>query len=104
MHDESPDGEEFDLEIDWEVNPVHLYLVHVLSERAWDIDGVLRYPTPAEIKEKVREMIEALRELGGGIYLTLNGFKVYTDPEFPDSYEIYFKVGHASPRIPEGSH
>jgi hypothetical protein len=102
MHDES--GEEFDLEIDWELSLETLVMLHYLNGRAWDINGTLKVPSRVEIEAKVMEMIEAIRDLGGGIYLTLNGFKVYSDPEFiPGSYEIYIKAGHASPRIPEGS-
>lgn len=101
MHDES--DEEFELEFDWEISLRHLFLLHFLSERRWDINGELRFPTPLEIESKAKEMVEGLREFGGGAYITLNGLKVYKDPEFPDSYEVYVLAGHASPRIPKDS-
>jgi hypothetical protein len=95
--------EEFDLEFDWELTLETLVMVHYLNDRRWDLDGRLQFPSAQDIEIRAREMIEAIRDLGGGTYITLNGMKVYTDPEFPDSYEVYIKAGHASPRIPEGS-
>ena len=96
-------GEEFDLEIDWELSTPTLVALLYLNSRGWDFGGVVRVPTALEIESKTREMIEAVRPYEGGAYLTLNGLKVFKDPEFPDSFEIYVKAGHASPRIPEGS-
>ena len=96
-------GDEFSLALEWDIPPQHLYLLHVLNGRFWDFEGHLRCPSPEEIEAKCRMLVDAVREYGGGTYVTLHGFKVYKDPDFPDSYEIYFKVGHASPRIPEGS-
>lgn len=102
MHDEMGD-EEFDLEIDWELALPSLVVLFYLNGRMWDINGTLRVPTQLEIEAKAKAIIDALRVYNGGAYLTLNGIKVYKDPEFPESYEIYVKAGHASPRIPEGS-
>lgn len=101
MHDEV--GDDFDLEIEWEILKSTIVATLYLNNRVWDMGGELRVPSQNELEAKTRELIEGVREFGGGTYLTLNGLKVYKDPEFPDSYEIYLKVGHASPRIPEGS-
>jgi hypothetical protein len=101
MDDEIP--EEFDLEIEWELIPATIIAAMYLNGRTWDIEGDLRIPTRNEFESKAREMIEALRDFTGGAYITLNGMKVYRDPEFPDSYEIYIQAGYASPRIPQGS-
>jgi hypothetical protein len=78
-------------------------MVHYLNDRRWDLDGRLQFPSAQDIEVRAREMIDALRDMGGSAYITLNGMKVYKDPEFLDSYEVYIKAGHASPRIPEGS-
>jgi len=101
MHEE--DGPQFDLEFDWELSLETLVMVHFLNNRRWDIDGRLVFPSCEDIQIKARAMVEAIRDMGGGTYITLYGMKIYTDPEFPDSYEIYIKAGHASPRVPEGS-
>lgn len=101
MHDDSEP--EFDMDIEWELALPTVVTLFYLNGRQWDVNGVLRIPTAHEIEARVREMIDGLRAFGGGAYITLNGLKVYKDPEFPDSYEIYVKAGHASPRIPEGS-
>lgn len=101
MYEEN--DEEFELEIHWDLTPQTLVAMMYLNEWAWDIEGSLRVPTAAEIEDKVTALIEACRDFGGGAYFTLNGLKVYKDPEFPESYEIYIKAGHVSPRIPEGS-
>lgn len=101
MHDET--GDEFDLEIDWELSLQTLVMMHYLNNRRWDLDSRLQFPSAEDIDIRAKELINALRDYSDGAYITLNGLKVYRDPEFPDSYEIYFKAGHASPRIPEGS-
>lgn len=101
MHDDAEN--DFDLEVEWELSLPTLVCLLYLNRKEWDIGGDLRVPSAIEIDAKAKELIEALREYGGQAYITLNGMKIYKDPEFPDSYEIYIKAGHASPRIPEGS-
>lgn len=102
MADEE-DAPEFDLDVNWELSLETLVMMHYLNGRRWDLDERLQFPSAQDIEIRATELIEALRDMGGGAYITLNGMKVYKDPEFPDSYEIYILAGFATPRIPEGS-
>jgi hypothetical protein len=101
MHDDT--GDEFEKFIEWEADLKTLVMLFYMNGWVWDMGGVLRAPARQEIAGKARAMIEALEEHGGGVYLTGGRLKVFKDPEFPESYEIYVHVGHASPRIPEES-
>lgn len=96
-------GEEFNLEIEWIHSPETLVMLYFLNGVRWDLDGRLQFPSGEDFNAKALEMIEAIRSYDGGAYITLNGMKVYKDPEFPDSFEIYVHAGYASPRIPEES-
>lgn len=102
MADEE-DAPEFDLDVNWELSLETIVMMHYLNGRRWDLDGRLQFPSAQDIEIRARELIDALREMPASSYVTLNGMKVYKDPEFPDSYEIYILAGFATPRIPEGS-
>lgn len=94
-------GEEFNLKIEWVHSPETLVMLYFLNNVRWDLDGRLQFPSVEDLNVKASEMIDAIRDYDGGAYITLNGFKVYKDPEFPDSFEIYVHAGYASPRIPK---
>lgn len=93
---------EFDLVTEWDMPLGVLAAIFLMNDWQWDNRGDLRSPTAKEIQEHVQTLIEALEGLDAGMFLTSGRFKVYRDPEFLESYEIYVQVGHASPRIPEG--
>lgn len=96
------EGREFDLVTEWHLSPAVIAAIFLANEWVWDCSGDLRSPSPSEVEQHIATLIETLETLDNGMYLTSGRFKVYKDPEFMESYEVYLQVGHASPRIPEG--
>jgi hypothetical protein len=100
---DNEEGRDFDLVTEWDAPLGVIAAFFLMNDWKWDVRGDLRSPLPDEITQAVDAMIMDLEDGPDGMFLTLGRFKVYKDPEFPDSYEIYVQVGHASPRVPEES-
>lgn len=66
------------------------------------LDEGLMTPDAEVIEALFEGLVESLLE-SGGRYATLGRLLVIDDIEFPDSHDFYLKVGHCSPKIPEGS-
>lgn len=95
--------DEIELEFDWEM-PLAV-LAGIFAGMGWEYDiesEGLKSPSADVLQALTEGLISRLAESDDYSYITLGRLLCYRDHEFPDSFDIYVKVGHCSPVIPVG--
>ena len=89
MDDETPNV------LDMDVSFEELSMLFAL--KGWLYGTKRGIPSPADLYNKVVELVEALEAAKNGdrvLFATEGRFLVYSDPEMPYSYDVYIYVGN----------